>query len=62
MAKAREVMSLSNVRRLNLPPSLLLFNRITFGLNAIFAELGARASLFQLYRRTSALMSRSNRR
>jgi predicted unusual protein kinase regulating ubiquinone biosynthesis (AarF/ABC1/UbiB family) len=51
VAKAREVMSLKNVRRLNLPPSLLLFNRITFGLNAIFAELGAKANFYQLYRR-----------
>lgn len=51
VAQAGEVMSVRNMRRLNLPPDLLLFNRITFGLNAIFAELDAAANFHRLYRR-----------
>jgi predicted unusual protein kinase regulating ubiquinone biosynthesis (AarF/ABC1/UbiB family) len=49
--RAAEVMAPANLKRLNLPPELLLFNRITFGLNAIFAELGASANFHRLYRR-----------
>ncbi len=50
-AAARDVMVPSNLRRLNLPPDLIFFNRITFGLNAIFQKLGAEANFHRLYRR-----------
>lgn len=49
--QAGEVMSPGNLRRLNLPPDLIFFNRITFGLNAIFSELGASGNWHQQYRR-----------
>ena len=48
---AAEVMRPAHLRRLNLPPDLIFFNRITFGLNAIFERLGARANFHRLYRR-----------
>ncbi len=49
--RAREVMSPGNLRRLNLPPDLIFFNRITFGLNAIFLKLGASGNWHRQYRR-----------
>lgn len=51
LREAGEVMRLSSVRRFNLPPDLLFFNRITFGLNAIYERLGASANFHQMYRR-----------
>ena len=51
IAQARSVMNPKDLRKLNLPPDLLFFNRITFGLNAIFQQLGASANFHQLYRR-----------
>ncbi|MCA9668593.1 MAG: AarF/ABC1/UbiB kinase family protein [Myxococcales bacterium] len=51
VARAKQVMNLKDLKMLNLPPDLLFFNRITFGLNAIFAQLGARANFQRLYRR-----------
>lgn len=51
LAQARDVMSPMQLRKLNLPPELVFFNRITFGLNAIFQQLGASANWQQLYRR-----------
>ena len=51
VARAGKVMSFSNLKRLNLPPDMLLLNRITFGLNAIFARLGAAINCHRLYRR-----------
>ncbi len=49
--EASEVMSPATVRLFNLPPELVFFNRITFGLNAIFARLGAEENFHRLYRR-----------
>ena len=51
LQEAAEVMKPSNLRRLNLPPDLIFFNRITFGLNAIYERLGARENFHRLYRR-----------
>jgi predicted unusual protein kinase regulating ubiquinone biosynthesis (AarF/ABC1/UbiB family) len=51
LSKARDVMNPKDLRKLNLPPNLLFFNRITFGLNAIFQKLDASANFHQLYRR-----------
>ncbi len=51
VAKAREIMDPVQLQQINLPPDLLFFNRITFGLNAIFQKLGARANFHQCYRR-----------
>jgi len=51
LAQARDVMNPKDLRKLNLPPDLIFFNRITFGLNAIFQQLGASANFHQLYRR-----------
>jgi hypothetical protein len=51
VAEAKNVMNPKDLRKLNLPPELLFFNRITFGLNAIFQKLGASANFHQLYRR-----------
>lgn len=51
IAEAKKVMNPKDLRKLNLPPELLFFNRITFGLNAIFQKLGATANFHQLYRR-----------
>ncbi|MFT7582295.1 MAG: putative unusual protein kinase regulating ubiquinone biosynthesis (AarF/ABC1/UbiB family), partial [Myxococcota bacterium] len=51
LARAGDVMKLSNLRKLNLPPDLVFFNRITFGLNAIFERLGAEANFHRWYRR-----------
>jgi len=49
--EAGHTMRLENVRKFNLPPDLIFFNRITFGLNAIFTTLGADENFHQLYRR-----------
>ncbi|MCA9521433.1 MAG: AarF/ABC1/UbiB kinase family protein [Myxococcales bacterium] len=49
--EAKTVMNPKNLTQLNLPPDLIFFNRITFGLNAIFLKLGASANFHRLYRR-----------
>ncbi|MCB0218427.1 MAG: AarF/ABC1/UbiB kinase family protein [Chrysiogenetes bacterium] len=41
VAQAGEVMDPQKLQQMNLPPDLLFFNRITFGLNAIMQKLGA---------------------
>jgi len=51
LAEARKVMNPIKLRKLNLPPELVFFNRITFGLNAIFQQLGASANWHRIYRR-----------
>lgn len=51
LAEAADTMRLDVIKRFNLPPDLVLFNRITFGLNAIFERLGARENFHRLYRR-----------
>ncbi len=51
LAEAADAMRLDAIKRFNLPPDLVLFNRITFGLNAIFERLGARENFHRLYRR-----------
>ncbi len=49
--RAAEVMAPEKLRKFNLPPDIVLFNRITFGLNALFARLGASANFHRIYRR-----------
>ncbi len=51
LEQAAEVMTPNNLRRLNLPPDIIFFNRITFGLNAIYERLGARENFHRLYLR-----------
>lgn len=51
LREAGEAMSVASIRRFNLPPDLVFFNRITFGLNAIFQRLGASENFHRLYRR-----------
>jgi predicted unusual protein kinase regulating ubiquinone biosynthesis (AarF/ABC1/UbiB family) len=51
LARGREVMAPRNTRDMNLPPDLLFFTRITFGLNAIAQQLGTRGALHQSARR-----------
>jgi predicted unusual protein kinase regulating ubiquinone biosynthesis (AarF/ABC1/UbiB family) len=51
VARAREVMDPAKVRRFNLPPDLLFFLRITFGLNAISQKLGASGNFHRGARR-----------
>jgi predicted unusual protein kinase regulating ubiquinone biosynthesis (AarF/ABC1/UbiB family) len=51
LREAGETMRLDSIKRFNLPPDLVLFNRITFGLNAIFQRLGASENFHRLYRR-----------
>ncbi len=51
LKEAGETMRMDNLRRFNLPPDLIFFNRITFGLNAIFGALGASENFHRLYRR-----------
>ncbi len=51
LREASAVMSPATVRHFNLPPDLVFFNRITFGLNALFARLGAEENFHRLYRR-----------
>lgn len=49
--EAAETMKIDTVKRFNLPPDLIFFNRITFGLNAIFGRLDARENFHRYYRR-----------
>jgi predicted unusual protein kinase regulating ubiquinone biosynthesis (AarF/ABC1/UbiB family) len=51
LREAAETMRIERIRRFNLPPDLVFFNRITFGLNAIFQRLGASENFHRLYRR-----------
>lgn len=51
MRRAGEIMQRKNLQQLNLPPDLLFFNRITFGLNSIFFKLGARSNWHRHYMR-----------
>ncbi len=51
LARAPEVMDMQKMQNINLPPDLIFFNRITFGLNAIFHKLEARANFHQMNRR-----------
>lgn len=51
IAEARAVMEQKTLQQMNLPPDILFFNRITFGLNAIFHKLGAADNFHRLYRR-----------
>ncbi len=51
LREAGETMKVGTVRHFNLPPDLIFFNRITFGLNAIFERLGASENFHRMYRR-----------
>ena len=51
LLEAGRTMRLDSIKRFNLPPDLVLFNRITFGLNAIFQRLGASENFYRHYRR-----------
>lgn len=51
VARAKEVMQVDVLQQINLPPDMLFFNRITFGLNAIFQKLGAHDNFHAYYRR-----------
>ncbi len=51
VAKARHYASPENTRDMNLPPDLLFFLRITFGLNSIAMKLGATGNFHQGARR-----------
>jgi predicted unusual protein kinase regulating ubiquinone biosynthesis (AarF/ABC1/UbiB family) len=51
LREAGHTMRMQTLKRFNLPPDLVLFNRITFGLNAIFQQLGASENFHRLYRR-----------
>jgi predicted unusual protein kinase regulating ubiquinone biosynthesis (AarF/ABC1/UbiB family) len=51
LARARVVMDPVRVRSFNLPPDLLFFLRITFGLNAISQQLGATGNFHRSARR-----------
>lgn len=51
LREAGHTMRVQSLKRFNLPPDLILFNRITFGLNAIFERLGASENFHRLYRR-----------
>ena len=51
LARGREVMSPKNTRDMNLPPDLLFFTRITFGMNAISQQLGSRGNFNKSARR-----------
>jgi predicted unusual protein kinase regulating ubiquinone biosynthesis (AarF/ABC1/UbiB family) len=51
LARGREVMHPKNTRDMNLPPDLLFFTRITFGLNAISQQLGSRGNFHKSARR-----------
>ncbi len=50
-ARARDVLHLSELRRLGLARELLVFNRISFGLNALMVDLEATANFRRIYRR-----------
>jgi len=49
--RAHEVLRLAELRRLGLPRELLVFNRISFGFNALMVDLGASANFHRIYRR-----------
>ena len=49
LQQAKEVMDPKRLQRINLPPDLIFFNRITFGLNAIFERLDASANFHRMY-------------
>ena len=49
--KASEMVGGEYVREINLPPDMIFFNRITFGLNSIFLRLGARDNFHCMNRR-----------
>lgn len=49
--RARDVLHLSALRRLGLARELLVFNRISFGFNALMVDLGATANFHAIYRR-----------
>jgi len=49
--RAVGVMFGPNMRKLNMPGDFVMLNRITFGLNSIFAQLGARANWHRMARR-----------
>ncbi len=51
LARGREVMAPRNTKDMNLPPDLLFFTRITFGLNAIAQQLGSAGNFNQSARR-----------
>lgn len=51
VAKARHYASPENTKDMNLPPDLLFFLRITFGLNSIAMKLGATGNFHQGARR-----------
>jgi predicted unusual protein kinase regulating ubiquinone biosynthesis (AarF/ABC1/UbiB family) len=51
LARGRETMNPKNTRDMNLPPDLLFFTRITFGLNAIAQQLGSRGNFNKAARR-----------
>lgn len=51
LARGREVMSPKNTKDMNLPPDLLFFTRITFGLNAIAQQLGSAGNFNKSARR-----------
>lgn len=51
LGRASEVMSPTGTWGLNLPRDFVFMNRITFGLNAIFHQLGARENFHRMTRR-----------
>ncbi len=51
LARGRDTMSPKNTKDMNLPPDLLFFTRITFGLNAIAQQLGSRGNFHKSARR-----------
>ena len=51
LARGRDVMHPKNTKDMNLPPDLLFFTRITFGLNAISQQLGSRGNFNKSARR-----------
>ncbi|HKE19135.1 MAG TPA: AarF/ABC1/UbiB kinase family protein [Kofleriaceae bacterium] len=51
LARGRDTMAPKNTRDMNLPPDLLFFTRITFGLNAIAQQLGHRGDFQRSARR-----------
>jgi predicted unusual protein kinase regulating ubiquinone biosynthesis (AarF/ABC1/UbiB family) len=51
LARAREMMKPANMKDMNLPPDMLFFTRITFGLNAISQKLGATGDFKKSVRR-----------
>ncbi|MCW5828808.1 MAG: AarF/ABC1/UbiB kinase family protein [Deltaproteobacteria bacterium] len=51
VSRARDIMDPVKLRQMNLPPELIFFNRITFGLNAIFQKLGASGNFHECYLR-----------